>query len=80
MTMEYHNIVVLGLNPRTWDLNVFFDARSPSEKIKMSVSTCSEHMLYISYDNQTSPHFSYLNKTQLRTRGRTEEEKYLLGL
>lgn len=77
---RYHNLVVWGLNPWTWDLNVFFDARSPSEKIKMLASTCSEHMLRISYGNQTSLHFSYLNKTQLGTRGSTEEEKYLLGL
>lgn len=76
---RYHNIVVWGLNPWTWDLNVFFDARSPSE-INMSASTCSEHVLHISYCNQTSLHFSYLNETQFGTRGSIEEEKYLLGL
>lgn len=75
---RYHNLLVL--NPWTWDLNVFFDARAPSEKIKMSASTCSKHMLRISYGNQTSLHFSYLNKAQHGTRGSTEEEKYLLGL
>lgn len=77
---RYHNIVVWGLNPWTWDLNVFFDARSPSEKINMSASICSEHVLHISYCNQTSLHSSYLDETQFGTRGSTEEEKYLLGL
>lgn len=76
---RYHNLVVWGLNPWTWDLNVFFDARSPSGKIRcqqaLALSICCVfHMV------TASLHFSYLNKAQLGTRGSTEGEKYLLGL
>lgn len=59
---------------------MFFEACSPSEKIKMSASTFSEHRVHVPCAKHTSLHFSYLNKTQLGSRGSTEEEKHLLGL
>lgn len=78
MTTEKHPILTLlkastitqwfWYFPWAWDLNVFFKACFPSEKIKMSANTFSEHMLHILHGNQTSLHFSSLSKTQLGTR------------